>query len=81
MYISSNFGSKIKLFLKNLILGQKLTFRIVCFNVMIHTQLTVSVAMQTNFRFAPDRKIEKTQFLEFDELFANFYYFISGSYS
>ena len=40
---------------------------------MKNTQLTVSVAMQTNFRFAPDRKIEKTQFLEFDELFANFY--------
>ena len=41
---------------------------------MIHTQLTVSVAMQTNFRFAPNRKIEKTQFLEFDEFFPNFYH-------
>ena len=73
--------SKLNFWTKIEFLDKNSTFRIVCFNVMIHTQLTVSVAMQTNFRFAPDRKIEKTQFLEFDELFANFYYFISGSYS
>ena len=70
--IFSTFNVKIQITfqntkVKNDFLDKNSTLRIVYFNVMIHTQLTVSVAMQTNFRFAPDRKLTKTQFREFDE--------------